>query len=83
MSNFKEKFGKRLKDARTIRMLSQQDLADGLNLSRSTISKYERGLKLIDTKTMCLMCDFLEIRPGFFFQDNKVKISWTRGAKLR
>lgn len=71
-------FGKILKDLRTERHLSQQQLADLLNISQSAIAKWELG-KTEPTASAIVSvalffdvsCDFLlELKDEF---DNKIK----------
>lgn len=71
-------FGKILKDLRTERHLSQQQLADLLNISQSAIAKWELG-KTEPTASAIVSvalffdvsCDFLLVLKDEF--DNKIK----------
>lgn len=43
MHNFKKKFGARLKELRARHRLTQDELAELLNVSKDTIKNYEKG----------------------------------------
>lgn len=53
--------GDRIKDLRKQRGLSQEDLAEKLNVSRQAVSKWETGLSSPDTDNLILLADLFEI----------------------
>ena len=54
-------FSQNFKTARTAKKLTQQQLADILNMNRSSISKYENGISLPPTKRMLEICGVLGV----------------------
>lgn len=56
---------RRLKQCRTARGLSQAQLAEKLNLTPQTISKWERGLSLPDLYNLSAICSVLGVSVGF------------------
>jgi len=59
------KFGERLKEARTVKHMSQQALADIIGKSLNTIGLYERGLRQPSLETLCLLADTLEVSVDY------------------
>lgn len=55
------KIGKFIKEMRIVNNLTQKDLADKLNISDKTISKWETGNGLPDVSLMIPLCDALDI----------------------
>lgn len=54
-------FGKRLAELRNQKELSQYELADRLNLSRTQLANYEQGKREPDFETLVLLADFFEV----------------------
>lgn len=54
-------FGEKLRTLRKERNLSQQELADGVFVSRSSIAKWENGLGLPGNDSLKLLCDFFDV----------------------
>ncbi|MFP5528346.1 helix-turn-helix domain-containing protein [Peptococcus simiae] len=54
-------FGERLKELRIDSELTQQEIADTLNLSKSTISMYENGKRLPEYETLEAIADFFNV----------------------
>ena len=52
-------FNERLKELRIRKDMSQSELADALNISKSAISMYERGERNPDFETLELISDFV------------------------
>ncbi len=66
--------GKKLKQIRTLRRLSQTDVAKKLNLSFQQIQKYEIGSNRVAASRLFELAQILEVTPSFFFEglhDNK------------
>ena len=71
-------FGKILKDLRTERHLSQQQLADLLNISQSAIAKWELGKTEPTASAIVSVALFFDVRCDFLLGlkdefDNKIK----------
>lgn len=60
-----EQFIQNLKRLRRAKHLSQDRLAKTLKLSRSTITKYERGEREPDFKTLEMLSDFFDVSVDF------------------
>ena len=56
-----QKTGNFIKEARISKGLSQNDLADMLNISRVAVSKWENGHNMPDISTMELLADILDV----------------------
>lgn len=59
--------GRRLKQARQLRKLSQNDLAKRLNISFQQIQKYENGVNRIAASKLFEIAQILESPIAFFF----------------
>lgn len=65
-------YGERLKRLREDRKLSQQQLADRLNINRSTYARYELGQTQPDYETLQRLADFYEVSVDYLFgRENK------------
>lgn len=62
MINYTDDFSKNLKALRKFRKLSQDKLADELNLSRSLIGMWESGQRKPSFETLELIADFFNVR---------------------
>lgn len=67
----KKHFGTRLRMARKMRGLSQQQLADKLNISKQAVSKFERGLMF--PIHWLSFSRALDVKPDFFLRESTVK----------
>lgn len=54
-------FGERLKALRVERHVSQEDLADYLNVSRQTISRWESSITSPDLNMLEKICEYFEV----------------------
>ena len=57
-------FGKKLKEARAVKGLSQEALALSLEFDRTYISMLERGKRNPSLFTIHKIADFLEVKPS-------------------
>lgn len=62
-----EVFARILKNLREERGLSQQGLADALNVKRSTIGNYEQGTRSPDMETLELIADFFNVDMDYLY----------------
>ena len=60
--------GRKLKQIRTLRRLSQTDVARKLNLSFQQIQKYEIGSNRVAASRLFELAQILEVEPSFFFE---------------
>lgn len=56
--------GERLKQARTNKKLTQEKLAEQLDISVAFLSRIERGSAHINLKRLCQICSVLEVSEG-------------------
>lgn len=59
-SRFLVELGKELKQARIKKRLTQQDVANRLNLTRSAITNYERGIRSIEIELFYKLCEIYD-----------------------
>ena len=62
----KKLIGKRIKHRREVSGLSQEQLAEKLNLSTNHISSMECGKSLLTTKRLLALCDILGGTPDYY-----------------
>lgn len=60
--------GRKLKQVRTLRRLSQTDVARKLNLSFQQIQKYEIGSNRVAASRLFELSQILEVSPSYFFE---------------
>lgn len=58
-------FGNRLKEARLNKGLSQEELADAMNLSQASISQFEKGLRLPTPANISKFAEVLDVPREF------------------
>jgi transcriptional regulator with XRE-family HTH domain len=58
-------FSDRLRELRTQRGFSQQDLADRTNQTKQAISQYERGVRRPDMDTLLALCDIFNVSVDY------------------
>lgn len=66
------KIGKFLYECRKQKNLTQQELADKLNVTDSAISNWENGRRLPDYSILINLCDALDITVNDFFAGEKI-----------
>lgn len=67
MSEFLKKFGKKLKEYRNLKGISQERLGELVNLSTNTIAYLENGRSFIKYKNLTAICKVLEIKEVDLF----------------
>ncbi len=65
--------GKRLRQLRLIRKITQTDLGERLGVTFQQVQKYEKGTNRISASKLWLLSQELKISIGYFFQDMKGK----------
>lgn len=60
--------GKRLREVRIMRNLTQTQLGDKLGISFQQVQKYEKGTNRIGSSRMWMMCRILDIDPNYLFE---------------
>ncbi len=73
MSKPLDRFPSRLRELRKERRLRQEDLAHALNVSRQTISKYERGQREPDYDMLIQIADYFGVSLDYLFGRSDIK----------
>jgi len=68
-------FGERIRAARTMAGLSQDDLGGRLGVTKMAISKYESGGVIPNSTVLIALSKALNIKPEFFFRSTSVTLS--------
>ena len=63
------RFGKKIKELRSKRALSQEDFADICGLDRTYISGIERGIRNVSLKNIEIIANALETEISKLFED--------------
>lgn len=66
--------GEKIKEARTIKKMTQQELSDLLNVSRSAISNWEGGRNYPDLDMIIQLSDILEISLNQLLREDKIMV---------
>ncbi|QRN84940.1 helix-turn-helix transcriptional regulator [Clostridia bacterium] len=61
---------KKIQELRRLHKLTQQELADRLHTSRSTIANWETGRSLPNLEALDKLSCFFEKKPGYFLEKN-------------
>lgn len=60
--------GKRLREVRILRSLTQTQLGEQLGISFQQVQKYEKGTNRIGSSRLWDMCKVLDVEVAFFFE---------------
>ena len=71
--------GARIRENRTLQGLSQEELADSLNISYQQVQKYERGANRIGASRLHHISEVLDVPINYFFEDMSPSFSKKRG----
>lgn len=66
-------FGKRLKEIRLRKGLSQKTVAKAIGLSRATLSKYENNKSIPTIPIILKLSEIFEVTLQQIFEDNKIE----------
>lgn len=67
-----QKIGKLIANCRKEQQLTQEQLAQKLNISKNAVSKWERGINLPDVSLMLELCQILKISLNELFLGEKI-----------
>ena len=56
-----ERIGKFIAEMRKEKNLTQEDLASKLGITKNAVSKWERGISMMDMSLLIPVCDILDI----------------------
>lgn len=73
MANIADNFGINLKTLRKQKGLTQQDMGEIINTSRSCISNYESGNRQPDNETIKLLADYFNVSIDYLLGRSLVK----------
>ena len=59
-------FGEKLRELRLERNLTQQELAEKVDLVKATISAYEQGTKYPSIEALIKLCTFFDVSSDYF-----------------
>lgn len=63
MTTIHELIGARIRETRKSRGIRQEELAERLGLTRTSISNYERGVQTLTVEGLYALCGVLNIQP--------------------
>ena len=69
--NFAKLFGEFVRNSRGLKKVSQQELADQLEISQSYLSKIEQGVRSVDFELAVRICSFLNRDLNDFLKQSK------------
>ncbi|QUJ75746.1 helix-turn-helix transcriptional regulator [Sulfitobacter albidus] len=75
--------GQKLKQIRTLRRMSQTDVANRLGLSFQQIQKYEIGSNRIAASRLFELAQMFDISPAYFFEGLQEETSVPRDANMQ
>ena len=58
-----KELGIMLKEIRTDRKITQQDVADKLGIARQNVGYWEKGIRTLDIDTFFVICDIYNVDP--------------------
>lgn len=67
MNRYKETIGNNIKKYREMSGIKQEELAERIGISQSTLSGYENGTREANYEKICLICKELSIEPNELF----------------
>ena len=76
-------YGERIKELRTMRDMSQQDLADMLDLNKVTVSQYEREVRKPDLNVLTALSDIFNVSVDYILGNDDVTIRIVDGEGIK
>lgn len=70
----KEIISQKIKNARALKGLSQQELADMIGVSKQMISKYEKGESIPTSSNLLKLSKSLKVKIDYFFKPSKIEL---------
>lgn len=72
-NNIKKILGRNVKQLRTSKGLTQEQLAEHLNLQRETIAFIETGTAFVSSDVLASICNFFNVEPNFLFKSKYIE----------
>ncbi len=77
-----KEIGNRIKQARVIRNMSLQDIADSIGVARSTVQRYEKGtINKIKLPVLESIANALNVKPDWIIGKNETMTEYKNSAK--
>lgn len=76
-------FNERLRELRTQKGYSQQELADKIHVTKQTISQYERGVRKPDYESLMWLCDIFNVSTDYILGKDDVTMRLLGSDDLR
>ena len=76
-------FKDRLRELRKQKGYSQQELADKINVTKQTISQYERGVREPDYDNLLALCDIFNVSAGYLLGKEDVTMRFLNTDELQ
>jgi len=76
--------GDKIKELRTKKGILQQDLADALNVSKSTVAMWETNKREPNADTLAAIATFFNVPAGYLLGDDSISdiyLSWAKKAQ--
>ena len=67
-------YSERIRELRILHEMSQQDLADRLDVNKVTISQYERGVRKPDLNVLTALCDIFNVSSDYLLGKDDMTI---------
>jgi Zn-dependent peptidase ImmA (M78 family)/DNA-binding XRE family transcriptional regulator len=67
-------FGRKIKSARLIKGLGQEELAQTIGITKQMVSKYEKGLSMPSSAHLFQLADALQVNVDFFFSAPQLEL---------
>lgn len=66
-----EQIGRRIQELRKLTGMTQEQLAEKINISRQTLSKWETGATMPDVESIVRLCEIFQITPNDLLDINE------------
>ena len=76
-------YSDRIRELREIRGMSQQALADMLDVNKVTISQYERGARKPDINVVAALCDIFNVSSDYLLGKDDVTIRFVGEDEIK
>ena len=64
----------RIRNARKLKVLSLQDIADELGISKQMISKYEKGISIPNSSNLIKLAKLFDLKIDYFFNSFRIEL---------
>lgn len=64
----------RIRNARKLKGLSLQDIADELGISKQMISKYEKGISIPNSSNLIKLAKLFDLKIDYFFNSFRIEL---------